>query len=254
MENLYTILGVTKNSTDKDIKKAYRDLAKKYHPDVCKNKECEEKFKKINTAYEILKEPQKRKEYDIYGDKIFNQNQQRQTYNDPAEAFFSQFFGGAGPSGFGGFGGRPHQKRIRLNISLSKAIKGGSTNVIIEGQQYTVNLPAKVYSGYNTQIKTKNDENIVIIVEVQNEKGFIVQNNNIVYSVHINIKEAIFGTSKSINMFGKTIKFKIPKDTRHGQVLRIKDEGLKGGDLYIELSIVMPREANSKISDYAFIK
>jgi curved DNA-binding protein len=71
-KSLYEVLGVSENASQDEIKKAYRKLARKYHPDICKKPECEEKFKEINTAYEILGDAQKRKQYDAMGDNMFN--------------------------------------------------------------------------------------------------------------------------------------------------------------------------------------
>ncbi len=135
-KDYYAILGVDRNASQDDIKRAFRELAKKYHPDANPgNKEAEEKFKEIAEAYEVLSDPQKRKQYDETGTTDFNSgsgfNWQNFTHFDDINDIFNQFFGGNfGDTFFGGYTNQPDLDiYLRVNISLEEAYYGTSKNI-----------------------------------------------------------------------------------------------------------------------------
>jgi len=203
----YKVLGVDKKASEKDIKKAYRKLARKYHPDVNPgNKEAEKKFKEINEAYEVLGNAENRKKYDKYGehwqhaDEIEKQRAQQQHYQDA--------FGGAGFdfSGFGGFGGGGYDESDYSDFFQSMfggGFSGGTSgrrNVKFKGQDLRATLHLSLRDVYKTQKHT-------------------------------------------INVNGKKIRITIPAGVRDGQTIRIKGMGGPGvnggpnGDLYITFVI-----------------
>ena len=121
MRDYYDILGVKKNASQDEIKKAYRDLAMKYHPDRNKSKESEEKFKEINTAYAVLSDPEKRKTYDAYGAEGFNERfSEEDIFRGFNSDFFKDIFGGGGFNSFGDmFGQQNQQEQTGINMYLS---------------------------------------------------------------------------------------------------------------------------------------
>ena len=129
----YEILGVDKNASEQDIKRAFRKLAKKYHPDVSKEPDAEERFKEAQEAYAVLSDPQKRQQYDQFGHAAFDQMNGGAGF-DFSDFDFSDIFDGLFGSSFGGFGGfgrrnsnasrRGADKLMRMNITFDEAVKG----------------------------------------------------------------------------------------------------------------------------------
>jgi len=246
MKNLYEILGVAKNATQDEIKKAYRKLAKKYHPDKCKTSDCEEKFKEINRANEILSNKEKREEYDIYGDNPQRHNNFQNMNGDiDLNDLFSQMF----------------RNEINLDmmaeiqISLETAIKGGKVNI----QGETINIPPRIKNGQKLRVKGRGRAingkvgDLIIVVFIRSSEKYDIIRNDIHTDITLNIKEAIFGCIKEIDFFGEKIKIKIPKDTKFNQQLRIKNKGLKDGNLIIHCNIILPKSSSIKEKDLSFI-
>lgn len=192
MADYYSLLGVGRDASDADLKKAYRRLAKKYHPDVNKEKGAEDKFKEIQTAYDVLGDKEKRKLYDTYGenwDKVqqggfggggpgggfggFSQGGGSQGFSfEDLGDIFGDLFGGGGPSG--GFGGAQPRARkgedidISLRLNVEDAIKGGKRSVSYSYQEagangmptmqhksVDVNIPAAIGNGKKLRVKGK---------------------------------------------------------------------------------------------------
>ena len=172
-KSLYETLEVSPNATSDEIKKSYRRLARKYHPDINKEKDAEEKFKEINAAYEILSDEQKRKQYDQFGDSMFG----GQNFHDFARGqgnvnlddILSQIFGGGGFSqgtggfggfesfgGFGGFGGRSQPNldiNAQITIPFSTAILGGKHNINLQNQNFDIKIPAGIRDGETIRLR-----------------------------------------------------------------------------------------------------
>lgn len=168
-KSLYETLEVSPSASESEIKKAYRKLARKYHPDVNKDSSAEEKFKEINAAYEVLSDKEKKVQYDQYGDAMFGgQNfhdfSQSQGGNVDLDEILRQMFSGGGGGGFGGFGGAGAsgfsssgfgggQQRyqepnldIEANVTIpfAVAILGGSHSVSVNGERFDIKIPAGV--------------------------------------------------------------------------------------------------------------
>jgi len=193
-KSLYDILGVSENATQDEIKKAYRKLARKYHPDVNKDKDAVEKFKEINAAYEVLSDKKKKDEYDLYGDQMFGgQNfhdfaRQQGGVNVDLDEILRNIFGGGSSSfgrgspfgssggfsssrgGFGGFGSggfgsgfesaRPQDldRRISITIPFYVAVKGGKHNITLEDESFDIKIPAGIKDGETLRVRGKGNQ------------------------------------------------------------------------------------------------
>ena len=257
-KDLYEVLGVSKNASQDEIKKAYKRLARKYHPDVNKTAEAEEKFKEINNAYSVLGDEEKRAKYDMHGHNFFQQNdfssQQGFSANDiNFEDLFGQFFGNA--SGFG------FQENLdieyQLNIPFRVSWLGGTEKINIQGKERTINIPEGSRDGNKLRLRGagKKGQNgktgdLYLILKVIPHQDYKVDGDDIIFEFNISLYTAMFGGKITVNTIKKSFDIKIPKGVKNGQKLRIKQEGLynkkfkRYGDLYFKLNIEIPKIEN----------
>lgn len=248
MKSLYVTLGVSENASKDEIKKAYRNLAKQYHPDTnSSNKELEEKFKEVNSAYEILGDDNKKAQYDRYGDSMFNQgNQGNHPHSGMGfEDILSSMFGG-------GFGRQQPNldKHVRIGVSIEDIIKGSEIKV----QGLRVKIPTGISNDSRIKVQGKGNTHngktgdLVIHIIAQSDAKFEVHGNDLHTSLVLNINEAIFGCSKEIDLYGDKVNIKVPKDSKYGQKLRIQ-KGFGGGHLFAHLDIKLPQSSNTPQED-----
>jgi curved DNA-binding protein len=267
-KSLYEVLGVSESATQDEIKKAYRKLARKYHPDICKKPECEEKFKEINTAYEILGDPEKRKQYDAMGDNMFNgQNFQdfyRQHKDIDLEEILNSIFGGGftrsrgfgggfGSFGFEGFGGgfggfEPDlDVHARIQIPFDLAIKGGVYTINYNGEAIKVKIPAGIKTGQKLRIRGKGKTfqgrrgDLILEVEVTSNPKWERKGEDLYTKVEVPLKTMIFGGKVGVDTFKGLINVKVPQNSKCCQKLRVKGYGVNNGNLYIELIPKLPK-------------
>jgi curved DNA-binding protein len=274
-KSLYETLGVSENASADEIKKAYRKLARKYHPDINKSPEAEEKFKEINAAYEILSDPEKKRQYDQVGDNMFG----GQSFHDFAgaqggadldEILRSIFGGGAfggfssggstgGFGGFGGFGGGGGYSEPNLDLETSITIPfntaalGGKHSLTVNGETFDIKIPAGIKSGEKLRVKGKGQKmgsragDLYIKVNVAPSPEYTRDGNNLTKEVDIPLKTALFGGKVSVSTLHKEITVKIPKGIKCGQKLRVKEQGIMDrktkqmGDLYLKLNVILPK-------------
>lgn len=255
----YEILGVAKDSSDEDIKKSYRKLAMKYHPDRNQGdaaKAAEEKFKEAKEAYECLSDPQKRAAYDQFGHQSTDPNFNRgfnggnpfahgQNVHVDLGEIFGGMFGGGNP--FGGiFGQRqPQHKRQIITISLEEAFKG--KQVRLNGG-ISFNIPAGVRSG--TRFLS---EDTIYQIEVQNHHKFKRSNDDLLVDIEINSIEAMLGIEAQIDhLDNSTLQFTVPAGINSGQIVRLGSKGMQNpevnhrGDLLIRVSVTTPKLLNEE--------
>ena len=276
-EDYYGILGVKKEASDAEIKKAYRKLAMKYHPDHTKgDKSAEEKFKKISEAYAVLSDKDKRKEYDTFGSEGFHQ---RFSQEDIFRGFdfgdiFREFgFGGAGFSGTRGggrrfnFGGGQQQARVKgsdlvyeLPLTLREVATGVSKTVSFQHQDRNENLTVKIPKGLITgkQVRLAGKGNpspyggppgdLFIKSKVLDDPKFSVRQYDLYLNQELKLSEAILGVTVAVpTIDDKQLSLKIPPGTKHGTKMRLSGHGLpemkKGqrGDLYVRIQIKIPK-------------
>ncbi|HFS8846502.1 TPA: DnaJ C-terminal domain-containing protein [Legionella pneumophila] len=266
-KDYYKIMGVSQDASEKDIKMAYRKLARKYHPDISKEPDAEERFKEMAEAYEVLKDPKKRSEYDQYLKyKQFNPQSDgftgRRTQEQPFQEFhfdsdfFETLFGHSRYQQQPMTGQNYHGK---ITISLEEAYHGAVKNLQVPVEQGTetkiqtlkVKIPAGVKSGQQIRLAGQGGSgsgggargDLYLTVEVIKHPIFDVMENDIYLTLPITPWEAALGATVVIPTLAGKIDLKIPPGSQGGQKLRIKNRGLPGsppGNQYVLLKIITP--------------
>ncbi len=274
-KSLYETLEVSSSASESEIKKAYRKLARKYHPDICKEAECEEKFKEINAAYEILSDKEKKAQYDQFGDSMFGgQNfsdfSRAQGANVDLDEILRQMFsggagGGAGFGGFGGFNGGGRQSygggfqqepnldiEAKVTIPFNVAILGGTHSVSVNGERFDIKIPAGVKTGEKLRVRGKGHTqngrsgDLFLKITVASSPEYEREGDDIVKTFDVPLYAALFGDKIAVQTLEKEIKLKVPANTKNGQRFRVKEMGAmnrklkKRGDLYLKANIVLP--------------
>ncbi len=263
-KDYYKVLGVSKSSTQDELKKVYRKLAKQYHPDKNKgDKAAEEKFKEISEAYQVVGNEENRKKYDemganwkqydhagaYSGQQGYYGQGQRQQYTS---ADFEDLFGGSG--GFSDFfqsyfGGGDYQSgrsqgrewsvpgedyKAKLEIDLQQAYSGTSTLVQLDGEKLKVNIRPGVKDGQLLRLKGKGGKgsggaksgHMYIKVEIRPDKLFERKNDDLYTTVDVDLYKAVLGGKQSIHTLAGDLNIKLPKASQNGKVLRLKGKGM----------------------------
>jgi hypothetical protein len=272
--SLYEILGVNSDATQDEIKKAYRKLARKYHPDVNKDAGAEEKFKEINGAYEVLGDETKRKQYDTYGDSMFGgQNfsdfaKNSANMDDLNEILRSMFGGGAkfkggfgsnfgGFSSFSGFSDEFEDEDLDINYSIEipfdTSVTGGEESVNLGGENVKFKVPAGIKEDERLRIKAKGKKsasgrvgNAILKIKITPSQIYERKENDLYKKVDIPLKIALFGGKISVGTYQKELTLKIAPNTKNGQKIRLKGYGVKDrktgilGDMYLTTNVLLP--------------
>jgi curved DNA-binding protein len=276
---------VSKSASNAEIKKAYRKLAMKYHPDHTKgNKGAEEKFKKISEAYAVLSDKDKRQEYDTFGSEGFHQ---RFSQEDIFRGFdfgdiFQEFGFGGGRGGarrfnFGqgspfNFGGGQQQARVKgsdlvyeLSLTLREAATGTTKTVSFQHQGRSENLTVKIPKGMITgkQLRLAGKGNpspyggppgdLFIKSKLLDDPTFSNRQYDLYLNHELKLSEAILGITVSIpTIDDKQLSLKIPPGTKHGTKMRLSGHGLpdmkdnKKGDLYVRIQVNIPKNISAE--------
>ncbi len=260
-KDYYKILGVSKNATADEIKKAYRKLARKYHPDVNPNdKEAERRFKDINEANEVLSDPKKREKYDKYGadwSKVSDEQHEawskaggpggfgQQFYSSGSGDFdmgdFSEFFRSMFGGGFSGATGGYSRSRsmkgqdyqAEMHLPLRTVYTDSKHILTVNGKKIRITIPAGIKDGQVIKLAGKGAPGIgggpagdlYITVLVDPDPQYRRQGNDL-YTTHtIDLYTAVLGGETIIDTLGGKIKMKIKPGTQNGTTLRIKGKG-----------------------------
>lgn len=230
-KDYYKILGVSKNAGEKEIKAAYRKLARKYHPDVNKgNKAAEEKFKEINEAHEVLSDPQKRSKYDQLG---MNWNRWQQTGHSSGDFDWSQWFGSGAPGG----------QRVNTQYQDLSDLFGGGGGF---SDFFTSIFGGMAGAGSGSRPRTQSRTQ---------EFGRSRQSDyDIVYDLDISLNEAYSGTTRVITKDGRRLQVKIPAGAKTGTKVRVRGEGNRDyggrtGDLYLKVNVTPDTRFERKGND-----
>jgi len=267
-KSLYETLGVSENASADEIKKAYRKLARKYHPDINKDESAIDKFKEINAAYEVLSDTKKKQQYDQFGDQMFGgQNfhdfAQGQGQGVDLDEILRSMFGGGGGGGFGGsqggfsgfgggFGGPDLDVQARITVPFMMAIQGGKHNVSANGQNFDIKIPAGIKTGETMRVRGKGKQyqgqagDLLIQIEVSSSDEYERKGDNLYKTFEVPLKEALFGGKIAIDTPEKEVSLKVPQNTKNGQKFRLKGKGIADrktamkGDLYLIANVVLP--------------
>ena len=290
-KDYYKLLGVEREAKAEEISKAYKKLARKYHPDLNPgDKQAEEKFKEINEAYEVLKDPEKRKLYDQLGPN-WQHGQQFQgepgyenvhfTFNGKSfdgsgfSDFFETLFGGAaagggrganfGPDPFGGFSSRPRRGRdveAELPLSLEEASSGGRRTVTLQMPQGPKTLEVNVPAGIREGAKPGD---LFLRVRYLPHPQFKVEGENLHCDVALAPWEAVLGAKVAVPTLEGQVELNIPAGSSSGRKFRLRGKGLGSGvnrgDLLARVMIKVPaqlsaeeRELWQKLADVSSFK
>jgi len=279
----YKVLGLEKNASESDIKKAYRKLARKFHPDLNLNdKQANKKFQQINEANEVLSDPEKRQKYDKYGKdwqhadefEKARQSQNRQQYSSGGfgfsggqdetdfSEFFSSMFGGAG----GGRGGgqakfRGEDYNAELHLSLSDAYVTHKQTLTVNGKQIRITIPAGVENGQIIKLKGHGGAGVnggpagdlYITFVIEEHPVFKRSGNDLYTTVEIDLYTAVLGGEVTLDTLSGKVKLKVSEETQNGTKIRLKGKGFpvyknegQYGDLYITYSVKIPVNLTAK--------
>ena len=269
----YEILGVDRSVSESDLKKAFKRLAIKYHPDKNPgNKEAEEKFKEAAEAYEVLSDQAKRQTYDQFGHQGVNSNFgqsgfQNVDINDIFNNIFGdEIFGDIFGDIFGRAGTRrpPRGRNIQMayEMTLEEAVFGKDVEIRLpnSNKKVSVNIPAGVDTGNKIRLSGEGEpsqyggENgdLFIVVQVSKHELLEREGNHLYCEVPIRVDQAILGSEIEIPTLTKKVLLKIPPETQTGKIFKLRDMGagsLRGkttGDLFVRVVVETPSKLSSK--------
>ena len=272
-KDYYKILEIDKKATAAEVKKAFRTLAKKNHPDKNLNdKKAEERFKLVNEANEVLGNPEKRKQYDDLGEN-WQQNQHAQSQHRQS----NQGFGGGNHDGFSDFfeqffsqqrgSSQQNQQQkggdyeTEMEISLEEAFLGTSRIIQLENEKLRVTTKPGAYTDQLLKIKSKgaqgssaaNRGDLFVRIRVTDNAKFVRKNNDLYHTVNINLYDAVLGNQIVIETLSGKLKIKIDDGTQNGKAIRLKGKGmsiyekpLTFGDFYVLIHVQIPTKLSEK--------
>lgn len=256
----YEILGVPKSATEKDIKNAYRKLARKYHPDLNPNDaEANKKFQQLNEANEVLSDPEKRKKYDKYGEnwqrgEEYEQYQRQQgqrgghqSYSGGQDGgfegfgsedfsdFFQSMFGGAGRSG----GGRQAKFRgqdynAELHLALKDVVYSHKQTLTVNGKNIRITIPAGIENGQTIKIGGHGGQganggpagDLFITFVVAEDEQFKRVGNDLYTTVKLDLYTAVLGGEVTVDTLDGKVKIKVKPETQNGTRVKLRGKGM----------------------------
>ena len=276
--DFYKLLEIDRTASTGDIKKAYRKLARKYHPDLNpNNKEAEKKFKEINEANAVLSDPDKRKKYDEHGndwqhaeefEKARQQQSQNQQQRKASQSFegedFSDFFG----SMFGSSQGQARQSVFRgrdlnadLKLELADVYKSQKQTLTVNGKNIRLTFPAGIENGQVIKVTGHGSPGVnggpngdlFITFSINNHTKFKRDGKNLYTDVDLDLYTALLGGEVTVNTFDGKVKLKVPRETQSATKVKLKGKGFpvykrenEFGDLFITYQIKLPTNLTEK--------
>lgn len=283
----YEVLGIDKKADDKAIKRAYRKLAKKYHPDTNPgDKQAEQKFKEVTEAYNVLGDEKKRKLYDQYGFAAFEEGAAGGAYGGAgAGSGFGGFQGGFGGQGFkqsygSGFGGGSFKSKgqdlhAEIRVSFEDAAFGCEKVINLSSGQGTqaqslkVRVPAGIEDGKSIRLRGKGGPgmnggeagDLLLKIHVDEKPGYERKGMDVYTTISVPFTTAVFGGEAIVNTLKGSVKCRIPAGIQSGSKIRLRGKGIVSmkdpsvhGDMYAAVQIQVPRnlspEAKQKLREF----
>lgn len=274
----YKILEISKTASDGDVKKAYRKLARRYHPDLNpNNKEAENKFKAINEANEVLSDPEKRKKYDEFGEdwkfaddlkksqqqqsqRSANQQQNYGAFSGDFSDFFESMYGSSANTGrHTKFRGQDVFAELQMN--LKDVYTSQQKTLTVNGKNIRLTFPAGIENGQVIKIGGYGTEganggpngDLYITFIITNDTKFKREGNNLYTTIDLDLYQALLGGDLVVDTFNNKVKLKIAPETQPGTKVRLKGKGFplykkenEFGDLFITYQIKLPSSLSEK--------
>jgi curved DNA-binding protein len=270
-KDYYEVLGVTRGAEADAVKRAYRKLARKYHPDVSKEKNAENKFKEVQEAYEVLRDPEKRAAYDQlgrdyrpgqqfrpppdWGQRFGHSDSQRFSDLNGFSDFFSSLFGGA--AGAGGAGAPPDADAGHLDVSVEEAFAGTKRRVMLNeagrSRSVDVQIPAGVSEGQSLRIAgAAGRSGLIFRIRVRPHALYAVQGKDVQIELPLAPWEAALGAKVAVPTLGGTVELTVPAGAQSGQKLRLRGRGFPGtpnGDQIVSIKLVTPAAQSAQAKE-----
>ena len=272
MPDYYAILGVSRDASEKEIKQAFRKLAREYHPDVNPgNSEAEDKFKRVNEANEVLSDPKKRQNYDKYGDNWKRADEMERAQRSQAGNFTRWSTGGQAPTSvfdIGGFVGSDFFEELLSNrgpsgmgraavqypvdISLEEAFKGSSRYLELPGspeKKLEVKIPPGVDTGSVVHISAGNghQRDIYLQITVRPDSRYRRSGSDLYIDIDVPLADMVLGAEVAVSTLTGKVMLTVPPETQNGRTFRLAGRGMprlnkrgSKGDLYATVKVVVP--------------
>jgi len=278
MANYYEILGVPRNSGEKDIRQAFRKLAREHHPDVNPgDSSSEDRFKRINEAYSVLSDPNKRQRYDRYGDNWAHSEQieEAQARASRGGRFRRSNVGAGGP--FSGFESgnssifdqlfsnlqqdihRTAPREHPVEVTLEEAFQGTTRLLqLATGKRLEVKIPPGVDTGSRIHISddSQREVDLHLVVTVRGHPRFQRQGRDLYSQVEVPLEDAVLGGDVTVPTLRGQLSLTIPPETQNGQRFRLAGQGMPPfdntgvtGDLYATVSVKLPTDLSDEERD-----
>lgn len=274
----YETLGVAKSATDDEIRKAYRRLARKHHPDVNPgSKDAEAKFKEISAAYDLLSDPEKRRRFDA--GEIDASGAER-----PQQRYYRDFAAGAGGRRYGAGSGyadfadtddllaellgrgcraRGADLQVQLGLDMHDSISGAIRQLALpNGSTISLSIPAGVEDGQVLRLKGKGAAalaegppgDLLVQIAIRPHRFFRREGDDVLLELPVTLKEAVLGARIRVPVPSGVVMLSVPKGSNTGAVLRLKGKGVARpgapGDLLVTLKVVLPKEPDSALESF----
>jgi curved DNA-binding protein len=256
--DFYDVLGVERSASTDDIRRAYRALARRYHPDVNKDPDAEERFKEVSEAYDVLSDPEKRERYDRFGAAADGGPEFGGFEAGDLGDLFETFLGGAGRRG--GFAGRGMDHEAVLELSLEEAARGGRRPMTLgDGRSYDVAVPAGVRQDQRIRLAGEGGQGVgggpsgdlFLRVRIKPHPRFRLDGRDLHVDLPVTPWEAALGAEAAVPTLDGRARVNVPAGSSSGRRLRLRGQGFPvpraaQGDLYATVKIMVPAHLSDR--------